>query len=235
MANAQCLPLACCLSAVCVCLPSTADRETRKEEFGQPPDTHTPHSTLAGPHLIPPGRQDCFLSVLPACSFLRRPHHPAAHRGGPERYGLRHASYGDPVCLVCIPCVFPNVELPFTIKTVTTPTDLVYEGVGFSERICGVSVVRAGESMEKGLTAVCMLTTHNTQWMGSTDTFYGSFVDSFRCAVAFALGRSSYSATRRRRKQWSARSIPPDQLNGTHLGLSVCLPVGITHVCGHSC
>ncbi|CEM38277.1 unnamed protein product [Vitrella brassicaformis CCMP3155] len=46
-------------------------------------------------------------------------------------------------------------ELPFTIKTVTTPTDLVYEGVGFSERICGVSVVRAGESMEKGLTAVC--------------------------------------------------------------------------------
>eukprot|EP00922_Rhytidocystis_sp_ex-Travisia-forbesii_P004889 GHVS01007159.1.p1 GENE.GHVS01007159.1~~GHVS01007159.1.p1 ORF type:complete len:239 (+),score=31.51 GHVS01007159.1:115-831(+) len=46
-------------------------------------------------------------------------------------------------------------ELPFVRRSVLTPMEVEYEGVGFSNRICGVSIVRAGESMESGLRAVC--------------------------------------------------------------------------------
>eukprot|EP01121_Diplochlamys_sp_Union-15-3_P005980 TRINITY_DN1635_c0_g7_i2.p1 TRINITY_DN1635_c0_g7~~TRINITY_DN1635_c0_g7_i2.p1 ORF type:complete len:222 (-),score=39.34 TRINITY_DN1635_c0_g7_i2:124-789(-) len=46
-------------------------------------------------------------------------------------------------------------ELPFRDKTVITPTEAEYKGVEFTSRICGVSIVRAGESMESGLRAVC--------------------------------------------------------------------------------
>lgn len=46
-------------------------------------------------------------------------------------------------------------ELPFEQKEVTTPLDAPYQGVSFSSKICGVSIVRAGESMESGLRAVC--------------------------------------------------------------------------------
>eukprot|EP01104_Vermistella_antarctica_P007583 TRINITY_DN185_c0_g2_i2.p1 TRINITY_DN185_c0_g2~~TRINITY_DN185_c0_g2_i2.p1 ORF type:complete len:164 (+),score=32.57 TRINITY_DN185_c0_g2_i2:40-531(+) len=45
--------------------------------------------------------------------------------------------------------------LPFKEKTVVTPTGSRYQGVEFASRICGVSIVRAGESMEAGLRAVC--------------------------------------------------------------------------------
>lgn len=47
-------------------------------------------------------------------------------------------------------------ELPFERHTVVTPVDgTVYRGAKFSQKICGVSIVRAGESMENGLRAVC--------------------------------------------------------------------------------
>eukprot|EP01056_Protomagalhaensia_sp_Gyna25_P005623 Protomagalhaensia_sp_Gyna_25__5622@NODE_782_length_2627_cov_353_784776_g613_i0_p1_GENE_NODE_782_length_2627_cov_353_784776_g613_i0NODE_782_length_2627_cov_353_784776_g613_i0_p1_ORF_typecomplete_len246_score38_25UPRTase/PF14681_6/5_5e85Pribosyltran/PF00156_27/0_0031_NODE_782_length_2627_cov_353_784776_g613_i014042141 len=47
-------------------------------------------------------------------------------------------------------------ELPFARCTVTTPVDdSTYPGVSFSTHICGVSIVRAGESMESALRAVC--------------------------------------------------------------------------------
>jgi len=45
--------------------------------------------------------------------------------------------------------------LPFQQKTVITPTGSEYNGVDFASKICGVSIVRAGESMEAGLRAVC--------------------------------------------------------------------------------
>ncbi|GAM21481.1 hypothetical protein SAMD00019534_046560 [Acytostelium subglobosum LB1] len=45
--------------------------------------------------------------------------------------------------------------LPFSETTVTTPTGCTYNGVEFASKICGVSIVRAGESMEAGLRAVC--------------------------------------------------------------------------------
>ncbi|KAF9236420.1 uracil phosphoribosyltransferase-domain-containing protein [Melanogaster broomeanus] len=46
-------------------------------------------------------------------------------------------------------------HLPVVPKTVQTPTGSTYEGVGFEGRICGVSILRAGEAMEAGLREVC--------------------------------------------------------------------------------
>ncbi|XP_076887948.1 uridine kinase-like protein 4 [Bidens hawaiensis] len=46
-------------------------------------------------------------------------------------------------------------HLPFTEKQVVTPTGLVYTGVDFCKRLCGVSVIRSGESMENALRACC--------------------------------------------------------------------------------
>ncbi|OCH86023.1 PRTase-like protein [Obba rivulosa] len=46
-------------------------------------------------------------------------------------------------------------HLPVVPKTVETPTGATYEGVGFEGKICGVSILRAGEAMEAGLREVC--------------------------------------------------------------------------------
>ncbi|KAM7268119.1 hypothetical protein ACFE04_010285 [Oxalis oulophora] len=46
-------------------------------------------------------------------------------------------------------------HLPFTEKQVITPTGSVYTGVDFAKRLCGVSVIRSGESMENALRACC--------------------------------------------------------------------------------
>ncbi|KAG9127360.1 Uracil phosphoribosyltransferase, synthesizes UMP from uracil [Ceratobasidium sp. 392] len=49
-------------------------------------------------------------------------------------------------------------HLPVVPKTVETPTGEyreTYNGVGFEGRICGVSILRAGEAMEAGLREVC--------------------------------------------------------------------------------
>ncbi|KAJ6734638.1 URIDINE KINASE [Salix purpurea] len=46
-------------------------------------------------------------------------------------------------------------HLPFTEKQITTPTGSVYPGVVFCKRLCGVSVIRSGESMENALRACC--------------------------------------------------------------------------------
>ncbi|KAN0097932.1 Uracil phosphoribosyltransferase domain containing protein [Tylopilus felleus] len=46
-------------------------------------------------------------------------------------------------------------HLPVVPKTIETPTGSKYEGVGFEGRICGVSILRAGEAMEAGLREVC--------------------------------------------------------------------------------
>jgi len=45
--------------------------------------------------------------------------------------------------------------LPFGEKTVVTPTGSLYKGIDFTSKLCGVSIVRAGESMEEALRAVC--------------------------------------------------------------------------------
>ncbi|KAH6801593.1 uridine like 4 [Perilla frutescens var. frutescens] len=46
-------------------------------------------------------------------------------------------------------------HLPFTEKQVITPTGTVYSGIDFCKRLCGVSVIRSGESMENALHACC--------------------------------------------------------------------------------
>ncbi|XP_073039659.1 uridine kinase-like protein 3 [Primulina eburnea] len=46
-------------------------------------------------------------------------------------------------------------HLPFTEKPVITPTGSMYTGVDFCKRLCGVSVIRSGESMENALRACC--------------------------------------------------------------------------------
>ncbi|RVW78621.1 Uridine kinase-like protein 5 [Vitis vinifera] len=43
----------------------------------------------------------------------------------------------------------------FTEKQITTPTGSVYSGVVFCRRLCGVSIIRSGESMENALRACC--------------------------------------------------------------------------------
>ncbi|XP_062096139.1 uridine kinase-like protein 3 [Humulus lupulus] len=40
-------------------------------------------------------------------------------------------------------------------KQVVTPTESVYIGVDFCKRLCGVSIIRSGESMENALRACC--------------------------------------------------------------------------------
>lgn len=46
-------------------------------------------------------------------------------------------------------------HLPFKEKQVVTPTGSVYTGVEFCKRLCGISVIRSGESMENALRACC--------------------------------------------------------------------------------
>jgi uracil phosphoribosyltransferase len=45
--------------------------------------------------------------------------------------------------------------LPFQTKCVITPTGTEYSGVEWTKNICGVSIIRAGESMEAGLRSIC--------------------------------------------------------------------------------
>ena len=46
-------------------------------------------------------------------------------------------------------------HLPFSEKGVFTPTGHEYVGVDFAKKLCGVSVIRSGESMENALRACC--------------------------------------------------------------------------------
>jgi uracil phosphoribosyltransferase len=45
--------------------------------------------------------------------------------------------------------------LPVREKTVITPTGADFEGRAFEGKICGVSIMRAGEAMEQGLRDCC--------------------------------------------------------------------------------
>ncbi|KAF2205813.1 PRTase-like protein [Delitschia confertaspora ATCC 74209] len=46
-------------------------------------------------------------------------------------------------------------HLPVVEHTITTPVGQTYSGVKFEGKICGVSIMRAGESMEQGLRDCC--------------------------------------------------------------------------------
>lgn len=62
---------------------------------------------------------------------------------------------GQPVQRVSTVLHLAFSELPFERTTIETPVPgCSYRGVKFSHKICGVSIVRAGESMENSLRAV---------------------------------------------------------------------------------
>ncbi|EDV25471.1 uncharacterized protein TRIADDRAFT_55590 [Trichoplax adhaerens] len=46
-------------------------------------------------------------------------------------------------------------QLPHETTDVTTPTDQVYHGLKFGNANCGVSIMRSGEAMERGLRDCC--------------------------------------------------------------------------------
>ena len=46
-------------------------------------------------------------------------------------------------------------HLPVIEHTITTPVGRAYSGVKFQGKICGVSIMRAGEAMEQGLRDCC--------------------------------------------------------------------------------
>ena len=46
-------------------------------------------------------------------------------------------------------------HLPFAERSVVTPTGRQYVGVDFAKKLCGVSIIRSGESMENALRACC--------------------------------------------------------------------------------
>ena len=46
-------------------------------------------------------------------------------------------------------------HLPFQEKCVVTATGHPYTGVDFAKKLCGVSIIRSGESMENALRACC--------------------------------------------------------------------------------
>ncbi|CAG8700489.1 9188_t:CDS:2 [Acaulospora morrowiae] len=46
-------------------------------------------------------------------------------------------------------------HLPVVEKTILTPTGKEFKGVQFKGKICGVSIMRAGEAMEQGLRECC--------------------------------------------------------------------------------
>lgn len=52
-------------------------------------------------------------------------------------------------------CAIGLNHLPVIDKIVQTPTGTDYQGIDFEGRICGVSIMRAGESMEQGLRDCC--------------------------------------------------------------------------------
>ena len=46
-------------------------------------------------------------------------------------------------------------ELPYSSCDITTPAGCEYNGVKYIKGVCGVSIMRSGEAMEKGLRECC--------------------------------------------------------------------------------
>ena len=46
-------------------------------------------------------------------------------------------------------------ELPYSSYDVITPAGCTYNGVKYIKGVCGVSIMRSGEAMEKGLRECC--------------------------------------------------------------------------------
>lgn len=61
--------------------------------------------------------------------------------------------YSDALCSMLVETALSR--LPYAPRTVTTPTGAAYAGEAYTARICGVSLMRSGASMEAPLRRIC--------------------------------------------------------------------------------
>lgn len=72
-------------------------------------------------------------------------------------------------------------QLPYTKSTTVTPTGAVYEGLRYMKGNCGVSIMRSGEAMEKGLRECCRsirigkILIHSDEDTHEAKVFYAKF------------------------------------------------------------
>ena len=68
----------------------------------------------------------------------------------------RHPGGSTLILCCCIQVVEAGLgHLPFTERSVITPTGSPYVGVDFAKKLCGVSIIRSGEAFENALRACC--------------------------------------------------------------------------------
>jgi uracil phosphoribosyltransferase len=89
------------------------------------------------------------IQLLPQTPQLRALHTTIRDRDVPRE---QFVFYADRIIRMLLEAALGL--LPFEPRQVRTPVGRIYNGLRFADRICGVSVMRAGESMEAGLRAV---------------------------------------------------------------------------------
>jgi uracil phosphoribosyltransferase len=100
--------------------------------------------------LRPTTIDDAHLHVLPQTRHLRALHTTIRDRTAPREEFVQRS--GRIIRLLLEAALD---LLPFEDRPVTTPVGQVYPGIAHAVPFCGVSVARAGESMEAELRAVC--------------------------------------------------------------------------------
>ena len=90
------------------------------------------------------------LEVIPSNFQIRGMHTIIRDRATPS---VDYIFYADRLLRLVVEAGLGH--LPFAEKTVMTPTGHPYVGVDFAKKLCGVSIIRSGESMENALRACC--------------------------------------------------------------------------------
>ena len=92
------------------------------------------------------------------CRSQSRPHLTPSH---PRTHTMGTCGHPDPPPHTTHPHTLPYTNTGTrptctrSEKAVVTPTGHCYVGVEFCKRLCGVSIIRSGESMENALRACC--------------------------------------------------------------------------------
>jgi uracil phosphoribosyltransferase len=71
-----------------------------------------------------------------------------------ETHRTKFVEYSNRIIRMLIEAVLSK-QLTYTKKTITTATGVEYEGLEWDGKVCGVSIMRAGESMELVLREMC--------------------------------------------------------------------------------
>lgn len=90
------------------------------------------------------------LYVMPSTMQTRGMHTKIRSRDTPRQ---EFAFYADRIIRLVVEAALGH--LPFQETEVTTPVGEPYQGVEFSRKICGVSIIRSGEAMENALRTCC--------------------------------------------------------------------------------